>query len=355
MMTSPCQPFPAIMHEASPILPTLTGHIPVMAMEMLDALAPRAGGVYVDATFGRGGYSRALLAHAGTRVIGFDRDPQAIAAGQALCAATAGRLTLIESCFSAMAAHLHALGHATVDGIVFDLGVSSPQLDDASRGFTFREDAPLDMRMGQDGATAADLVNSLSEQELAKVIFEYGEERMARRVARAIVSARTETPITRTGALAKLVRSVVPGSRDGLDPATRTFQALRILVNDEIGELRQGLHTAEQLLAPGGRLVVVSFHSLEDREVKEFLRRRAGLAPQPSRHTPFVPPATDHNGNTGRGITFQLLFRRPVSPSETEVAANPRARSAHLRAAERTAVPAAAAQATSTYTDGEGA
>lgn len=309
-------------------------HVPVLLAEVLDALAPRAGAVYLDATFGAGGYSRALLAAADCRVVAIDRDPRAVAIGTALEAEFPGRFTMIEGRFGAMADLLAEAGITEVDGIALDLGVSSPQIDDPARGFSFRYDAPLDMRMGRDGITAADAVNSLSERDLARIIFEYGEERMARRVARAIVAARREAPIERTGQLADIVRRTVPRSRDGIDPATRTFQGLRIHVNDEMGELERALDATERLLKPGGRLAVVSFHSLEDRQVKEFLRRRSGSQPAPSRHAP------DGGRGGPRLSTFTPLFRRPVTPGEAEAAANPRARSAKLRAAERTPAPA---------------
>ncbi len=227
---------------------------------------------------------------------------------------------------------LRPLGIAAVNGVALDLGVSSVQLDEAERGFSFRADGPLDMRMGGDGASAADLVNTLSEQDLAGLIRDYGEERFARRVARAIVRERAKSPITRTAALAALVRGAVPAAGGGIDPATRTFQALRIAVNDELGELDRGLAAAERLLAPGGRLAVVSFHSLEDRSVKSFLRARSGTAARGSRHLP--PQAR------GPSPSFRLLNRKPVTPGAAEIARNPRARSARLRAAERTAAPA---------------
>lgn len=308
-------------------------HLPVLLGEVLDALAPVDGGVYVDCTFGAGGYTQALLAAGRTTVYALDRDPEAVAIGRALAASYPGRLHMIEGRFGDFDAQLQAAGVDRVDGVVFDLGVSSPQIDRAERGFSFRMDAPLDMRMEREGRTAADLVNTLSEGELAKIIFEYGEERMARRVARAIVQARALRPITRTGQLASIVRGMVPRSPDGLDPATRTFQALRVAVNDELTELDRGLAAAERILPTGGRLVVVSFHSLEDRIAKDFLRRRAIGAPAPSRHLPVQAGAGQ------RHPSFRLLTRRPVIPTAAEVAANPRARSARLRAAERTAAP----------------
>ena len=306
------------------------GHLPVMRDEVVAALAPRDGGLYVDCTFGEGGYTRAILAAAECRVIAVDRDPRAIALAHALASECGGRLTVLESRFGDLEALLSGQGVAAVDGIAFDLGVSSAHLDDAGRGFSFRFDGPLDMRMGGDGETAADLVAHLSEQELARLIFEYGEERRSRRVASAIVEARAEAPILRTGQLAALVRRVVPGSRDGIDPATRTFQALRMAVNDEPGELRRGLAASERLLAPGGRLAIVAFHSIEDRLVKEFLRQRTGMLPAPSRH---LPAAIAGTGRQEAG--FRLVERRPLTPTAAEIAANPRSRSARLRVAER--------------------
>jgi 16S rRNA (cytosine1402-N4)-methyltransferase len=247
-------------------------HIPVMLPEVLDALAPRDGAVYVDGTFGGGGYSQGLLMAANCKVCGIDRDPAAIQAGAALTTRFPGRLQLLNGRFGDMERLLAARGVTQVDGVALDIGVSSPQIDEPARGFSFRQDGPLDMRMGADGPSAADVVNTLDEAALADIIYRYGEERLARRIARAIVDARKAAPITRTLQLAEIVRKVVRRSPDGIDPATRTFQAIRIYVNDEIGELRRGLAAAERLLAPGGRLAVVSFHSLEDREVKTFLK-----------------------------------------------------------------------------------
>ncbi|MBK1837806.1 16S rRNA (cytosine(1402)-N(4))-methyltransferase RsmH [Azospirillum sp. YIM B02556] len=314
-------------------------HIPVLLDEVLAALSPRDGGLYVDGTFGAGGYSRALLQSSSCRVIGIDRDPAAIERGRALAQEFPGRLEVIEGRFGDMDRLLGdelLAGHGVekVDGVALDVGVSSPQIDEPERGFSFRFDGPLDMRMGRDGPTAADVVNTAGEAELADIIYHLGEERMARRVARAIVAARREAPIERTARLAEIIRSVVPkGKGDGIDPATRSFQALRIHVNDELGELRRGLSAAESLLAPGGRLAVVSFHSLEDREVKAFLRERSSPPPSPSRHTPVTAVAEHH-------ASFRLLSRKPVDPSEAEARNNPRARSARLRAAERTEAPA---------------
>ena len=312
--------------------PSHIPHIPVMIDTVLDALAPRDGGTYVDATFGGGGYARTLLEAAACIVFGIDRDSRAIARAARLKSRYGDRLTVIAGCFGDMARLLAELGVDKVHGVALDLGVSSMQLDDAKRGFSFRADGPLDMRMGSDGRTAADVVNTLEEKDLADVIYTYGEERASRRVAKAIVEARAEAPITRTGRLADLVRRAVPRARDGIDPATRTFQALRIYVNDELGELDRGLAAAETLLAPGGRLCVVSFHSLEDRRVKDFLRERSGARPRPSRHLPDSPEDAPP--------TFRLLGRSAAKPSADEVQANPRARSARMRAAERTDAPA---------------
>ena len=307
-------------------------HIPVLVDEVVLALSPEPDSVILDGTFGLGGYSRALLAAAPCRVIGIDRDPQAIARGRALETEFSGRLSLIEGRFGAMESLLHAAGIDAVDGVALDIGVSSPQIDDPERGFSFRFDGPLDMRMGGEGPSAATLVNSLGETELANIIFQLGEEKLSRRVAKAIVAARREAPIERTAALARIIRSVVPGSRDGIDPATRTFQALRIYVNDELGELTRGLGAAERLLKAGGRLAVVSFHSLEDRAIKLFLRERAGAAPTGSRHLPESAPR--------RAPTFRLIGRKPIEAGPEELQHNPRARSAKLRVAERTAAPA---------------
>ncbi len=314
-------------------------HTPVLLAEVVSSLAPCDGGVYVDGTFGAGGYSRAILEAANCRVLGVDRDPDAIARGQALASAYPNRLEVIEGCFGELDRLLNERGIESVHGVALDLGVSSPQIDQAERGFSFRFDGPLDMRMGRHGLSAADVVNTASEGDLADIVFHYGEERMARRVARAIVAARQDAPITRTAQLADIVRRVVPKSgRDGIDPATRTFQGLRIHVNDELGEIRRGLAAAERLLMPGGRLAVVSFHSLEDREVKTFLKERSSPAPSPSRHAPAV--ASDH-----RQPSFRLIHRKPVFPGETELKLNPRARSSRLRTAERTAAPPFPAQA----------
>jgi 16S rRNA (cytosine1402-N4)-methyltransferase len=306
---------------------TAPRHVPVMAREVVDALQPRAGGRYLDGTFGAGGYTTAVLDRADCEVIAIDRDPDAIAAGRALAARYVPRLRLIEGRFGDMVDLLSAEGVEEVDGVALDLGVSSMQFDQPGRGFSFRASGPLDMRMEKRGRSAADLVNEAEEGELADIFWRYGEERRSRRVARAIVEQRKQKRIETTGELAEIVRRAVgPSAKDESDPATRVFQALRIAVNDELGELERGLAAAEQVLAPGGRLAVVSFHSLEDRAVKEFVRARAGRTPAPSRH---APPRKQ------QAATLRDLTRRPVLPSEAEVAANPRARSARLRVAEK--------------------
>jgi len=307
----------------------LARHVPVLVHRAVRWLNVHDGGLYIDATFGAGGFSRAILATAGARVIGIDRDRSAIEHGGGLRANAQGRLELIEDCFSNLQRAAETRGVAAVDGIVFDLGVSSMQLDEAARGFSFRFDGPLDMRMGHEGPSASDVVARASERELAAIIAILGEERHARAIARAIVRARTEHPIDSTRTLAELVARAAPARGMTLHPATRTFQALRIFVNDELAELAHGLVAAERLLKPSGRLVVISFHSLEDRIVKTFLAERS-RAPAASRHRPLaVSPAP----------TFRVLTRRPETPDEAEIAANPRARSAKLRAAERTDAP----------------
>ncbi|SHH89366.1 16S rRNA (cytosine(1402)-N(4))-methyltransferase RsmH [Bradyrhizobium erythrophlei] len=315
--------------------PAGTRHVPVLGREAVEMLSPRDGGVYVDATFGAGGYSRAILDTAGTRVIGIDRDRSAVAAGFDLVDRSGGRLTLVEDRFSNLAEICAGQGLDAVDGVVMDVGVSSMQLDEADRGFSFRLGGPLDMRMGHDGPTAADVIAAASEADLANIIYIFGEERHSRGVARAIVAARKEAPITTTRALADIIAKVVWSKPGEIHPATRTFQALRIFVNEELDELYLALSAAERVLKPGGRLVVVSFHSLEDRIVKNFMveRSKAGGG---SRHLPEVSQAVP---------SFTLLTKRPVTPDDAEISANPRARSAKLRAAERTAAPPHAANA----------
>lgn len=305
-------------------------HIPVLSRQVTALINPRADGVYLDATFGAGGHTRSLLAEPSARVIGIDRDPQAIARAFDLVDAAQGRLVLANDRFSRLDVVAHSLGHQTVDGIVLDLGVSSMQLDSADRGFSFRLDGPLDMRMGGSGPSAADVVAHASERTLADIIGRLGEERHARAVARAIVAARRVAPIRTTQALAEIISRVVRSPRGEIHPATRSFQGLRIFVNEELHELVQALAAAERLLAPHARLVVIAFHSLEDRIVKTFLASRA-QPPRASRHQPDVPRPEP---------TFHILTRRPIRPDDEEVAANPRARSAKLRAAERTTAPA---------------
>jgi 16S rRNA (cytosine1402-N4)-methyltransferase len=310
-------------------------HAAVLCREAVAMLAPHAGGIYVDATFGAGGYSRAILQVDGTRIIGIDRDRTAIAEGFDLVDRSAGRLTLVEDRFSRLADICADQGIAVVDGVVMDVGVSSMQLDQSGRGFSFRLGGPLDMRMGHAGPTAADVVANASEEELADIIHIFGEERHSRSVARAIVAARKEAPITNTRSLADIVARVVKSKPGDIHPATRTFQALRIFVNEELDELHMALAAAERVLKPGGRLAVVTFHSLEDRIVKNFLTER-GKASGGSRHLPEVKQVAP---------SFRILTKRPQTPSEQEVAANPRARSAKLRAAERTEAPAHASAA----------
>jgi len=310
-------------------------HIPVLGREAVEMLAPHDGGIYVDATFGAGGYSRSILDTAGTRVIGIDRDRSAIAAGFDLVDRSGGRLTLVEDRFSNLAGICAAQGVQEIDGVVMDVGVSSMQLDQAARGFSFRLGGPLDMRMGHGGPTAADVIAKASEADLANIIYIFGEERHSRSLARAIVAARKQAPVVTTRALADIVAKVVRSKPGEIHPATRTFQALRIFVNEELDELHLALSAAERVLKPGGRLVVVSFHSLEDRIVKNFLVDRSGAAGG-SRHLPEVARAAP---------SFHLLTKRPITPDENEISANPRARSAKLRAAERTAAAAHAAAA----------
>jgi len=309
-------------------------HIPVLLAEVLASLKPKGGETFIDGTFGAGGYTRAILEAAPCQVVALDRDPSAIIGGQSLKQEFGDRLTLIESRFSELEEAGREQGVLPVDGVVLDIGVSSMQIDQAERGFSFMADGPLDMRMSSAGTSAADVVNRAEEEELADIIFALGDERRSRGIARGIVRARGESPITTTRALAEIVSRAVGGRRgDDQHPATKTFQALRIYVNDELGELARALGAAERCLKPGGRLVVVTFHSLEDRIVKRFLQERAGKESQGSRHLP--PQSIKLNAPS-----FEIVNPRPLTPSKEELAVNPRARSARLRAAVRTQAPA---------------
>jgi 16S rRNA (cytosine1402-N4)-methyltransferase len=301
-----------------------------MLREVLSQLSPRDGALYIDGTFGAGGYTRAILEAANCNVIAIDRDQSAVMAGAALVEEFSGRLTLVEDRFSRLDQVARDLGHTQADGVVLDVGVSSMQIDEFARGFSFRGDGPLDMRMEASGLSAADVVNKTDERDLARIISVLGEEKFARKVARAIVEARNEAPIATTGKLAEIIRRVVRAKPNEIDPATRTFQALRIYVNDELFELAEALKAAERILAPGGKLVVVSFHSLEDRLVKAYLAARSS-APAVSRHAPET---------RAKPATFKLLTKKPLVAAEDETSGNPRARSAKLRAAERLASPA---------------
>lgn len=314
-------------------------HDPVMLREVIAAAGVSAGERVVDGTFGRGGYARGILdAQPDCRYIGLDRDPAAVEYGQALSQQLRG-LEVHHAAFSEMEAVVRDLGLKCVDVVILDLGVSSPQIDQAERGFSFGKDGPLDMRMDTSrGVSAADVVNAMGEEDLANVIYKYGEERRSRAVARAIIEARAQAPIETTGRLAEIVRSVVWRSKDGIDPATRTFQGLRIHVNDELGELERGLEAAEAILAPGGRLVVVTFHSLEDRIVKAFLKARASKGASKGRLMPWEEGETED-----RAQTFILVNKKPLQAQKDECRANPRARSAKLRAAQRTEAAAGGA------------
>nr|WP_295373953.1 16S rRNA (cytosine(1402)-N(4))-methyltransferase RsmH [uncultured Sphingosinicella sp.] len=308
--------------------PAAAPHVPVLLDEVIAGLAIREEEIHVDGTFGAGGYTNAMLG-LGARVYAFDRDPDAVREGSRLADVSGGRLTLVPERFSRMRQALADRGVEEVDGVTLDIGVSSMQLDQADRGFSFQGDGPLDMRMSQEGESAADFLNKADEGEIADVIYKYGEEPKSRRIARAIVAAR---PIERTGQLAQIVRKAL-GWHAGMkkDPATRTFQAIRIHLNEELEELEGGLEAAEQILKEGGRLAVVTFHSLEDRVVKRFLRERSGSVPAASRHFPAVP-------DEGPKPTFEAVAK-PVKAGEAELAANPRARSATLRVARRTSAP----------------
>lgn len=310
-------------------------HIPVLRAEALAALGLKPGGHYIDGTFGAGGYTRAILdAFPDTRVMAIDRDPDAIAGGQGLVSRYQGRLTLVQGAFGDLDTLAEEAGLGPFDGVVLDIGVSSMQFDEALRGFSFRFDGPLDMRMAQDGTSAADLVNGMEEGDLADLIYTYGEERLSRLIAKAIVMDRKTKPFTTTRQLAEMIGRIVRTRPGDIHPATRTFQALRIAVNDELGELVRALHAAERVLKPGGRLAVVSFHSLEDRIVKQFFAARSGRGGG-SRHAPAAVAAA---------ATFDIAGKWPQAAGEAELAANPRARSAKLRAGVRTAAPARGAE-----------
>jgi len=308
---------------------TTRSHRPVLLKEVLGILSPTDGATYVDGTFGGGGYSRALLEAADCTVWGIDRDPDAITDNTVLLKAYERRLHLLEGRFGNMAELLRAQGVTKVDGIALDLGVSSMQLADASRGFSFRKDGPLDMRMEKVGRSAADVVSQEDAETLSLIFSKYGEERKSRHIARRIVELRTKKPITRTRQLAEIIAGVVKQEKSGIDPATRAFQALRVHVNDELGEIERGLRAAEILLKPHARIAVVAFHSLEDRLIKTFLRARSVGHAGTYRHRPPEP-------GPKQAPSFRLLYQRVIQPNAEEIDLNPRARSARLRAAERT-------------------
>ncbi|MEI8320873.1 MAG: 16S rRNA (cytosine(1402)-N(4))-methyltransferase RsmH [Alphaproteobacteria bacterium] len=314
--------------------PAETVHKPVLLNEVLAVLDPVAGKTYVDGTFGAGGYTKAILEKSPCIVYGIDRDPDAVDRAQAL-RKTYPRFHIIEGNFADMDHLMSETVHPKVDGVVLDLGVSSPQLDQADRGFSFQKDGPLDMRMEKSGVTAAQVVNTYSEERLAHIIWSYGDEKKSKQIAKRIVNDRVKTPFTSTLQLAKVIHETL-GHKDPrkIDPATKTFQALRIFVNEEMGSLKKGLRAAEKILNPGGHLIVVSFHSLEDREVKTFLQTRSGKKSNPSRYDP--------RPNTPDSLpsTFQLIDKKSMAPSMKEVRDNPRSRSAKLRWALRTTAPA---------------
>ena len=311
-------------------------HCPVLLDSVVAAIAPRDGETYVDGTFGGGGYAKAILESANCILIGIDQDPSAISRARNWSKQYGDRFIILEGRFGDMSRLLAERGITAVSGITLDLGVSSYQLDTPERGFSFQFDGPLDMRMAQSGTSATNIINQYSENKLADIFYNYGEERRARKIAKVVVAARSIKPITRTSELAKIIRSCVPpshkrGKSNPIDPATRSFQALRIYVNDELGELKRGLTAAESLLTTEGTLTVVSFHSLEDRIVKTFLRNKGGLSAHASRHFPLAE-------NKPRP-TFKVISRRPIRPNNEEIEKNPRARSARLRIARRTATP----------------
>ncbi len=300
------------------------GHVPVMLSEMLGALSPRADAVYVDGTFGLGGYSRAILEAAPCQVVGIDRDPAAKAYGEALTKTYPGRFRFIQGRFGDMGELLVEAGISNVDGIVLDLGVSSPQLDQADRGFSFMQNGPLDMRMEQVGRTAADVVNTFSQDDIANILWQFGDESKSRLIARRIVAAREIKPLTTTEELRNVIHGALKRGGSKIDPATKTFQALRIFVNDEMGELERGLEVAKDLLAPQGRLVVVTFHSTEDKIVKSFMRKYSGNVSEGSRHqAPMHKMSHD--------VCFEMPQRKSIVPEKNEIKSNIRSRSARLR------------------------
>jgi 16S rRNA (cytosine1402-N4)-methyltransferase len=325
-------------------LPTRRDHIPVLGKEAVDWLNLDDGGTYLDGTFGAGGYCRLMLETSNCKLVAIDRDPEAIKRGKALELEYPGRFQILHGTFGEMDVLLEEAGIDKIDGIVLDLGVSSMQLDTAERGFSFRFDAPLNMRMDQGSltqtTTAADIVNTYEEDDLANLIYKYGEERKSRWIARAICKQRKIAPITRTTELVDIVSSVVRRRPGGNNPATKTFQALRIFLNDELGELERGMAAAERVLQPGGRLVIVTFHSLEDRLVKLFFKNRSGRKPSGSRYLPDTSDLSRQPSDLSRQPSFSVLTGRAVPPSEEEILSNTRARSARLRAASRTDAPA---------------
>lgn len=303
-----------------------TPHIPVLLNEVIESIAPKDGGVYVDGTFGAGGYTRAVLDAADCTVYAIDRDPDAIREGQKLVDAYKGRLHLLHGTFGEMAELVRGEGVDFVDGVMLDIGVSSMQIDRAERGFSFQKDGALDMRMSQNGLSAADVLNTFGEREIADIIYKYGEERFSRRIAAAVVEQRKTAPFKTTLEFADLIRRTVPHKREDIDPATRSFQALRIYVNDELGQLESGLSAAHDLLKAGGRMAIVSFHSLEDRIVKTFMQEKSGKTANPSRYMPVVEK---------QAATLKTITKKPILPTESETKFNPRARSARLRVAEK--------------------
>lgn len=304
-----------------------TPHIPVLLNEVVESIAPKDGGVYVDGTFGAGGYTRAILDAADCTVYAIDRDPDAIREGQKLVDTYKGRLHLLHGTFGEMAELVRGEGVDFVDGVMLDIGVSSMQIDRAERGFSFQKDGALDMRMSQNGLSAADVLNTFGEREIADIIYKYGEERFSRRIAAAVVEQRKTAPFKTTLEFADLIRRTVPHKREDIDPATRSFQALRIYVNDELGQLESGLSAAHNLLKAGDRMAIVSFHSLEDRIVKTFMQEKSGKTANPSRYMPVVEKQV---------ATLKTITKKPILPTESETKFNPRARSARLRVAEKT-------------------